>query len=240
MRHPEEAVSIVVGASGYGVGPAVAERLANENHRLLLVGRSAHRLVTLQERLEDQGAKVLARAADATNPKKVRRIVDDAVIHFGRVDNVVYTPSYGQFGGLLATTPKDLDAHLNISVRGPFTWMQAVVPAMHRERGGRFVFISNIIGRTGRSGSAAFGAGKAGMHILAESLTEEYGAEGIAALTVVIDGMLDHPGMRAQHPDKMDWSDTIPVADVAEAVHDLLEQDDRAMSPELVLRARKT
>lgn len=239
MRHPDEPITIVVGASGRGIGPAVAERLAQEHHRLLLIGRTQSRLDRLAERLADTSPMVRTLSGDATHPRKVRRFVDDALLHFGRVDNLVYTPNEGGFGGLMETTQKDLDAHLQTSVYGPFHWLQTLVPHMAHGGGGRLIFMSATAGKRGFSRMAAFSAGKFGMHGLIESVAREYREEGVQPISLVLDGMLDHPGMRARMTDKDDWSDTIQMEDVQEAVAYLTRQGARGMSHELWLTPGK-
>lgn len=235
MRHSEEPITMVVGASGVGIGPTVAERLAKDGHHLILVGRTQARLEQLQSNIEKEAASVRIQAGDATRPKRIRRFVDDALIHYGRIDNLVYVPAAGTFKPFLETSPSDLEEHLEVSLRGPWHWLQTLVPVMLEHGGGRLIFMSATAGKRGFPQMSAFSAAKFALHGLIESVAREHRGAGVQPVAVVLDGMLDHAGTRESHPEKEDWSDTISMEAVSDAVHALCAQHRRGMTHELWL-----
>ncbi|MBW3581934.1 MAG: SDR family oxidoreductase [Euryarchaeota archaeon] len=235
MRHAEEPVTLIIGASGQGIGPAVAERLAHDGHRLFLVGRSATALEALAERVKDVAPSVWLHPGDATKPRIIRHVVDDVLLHYGRLDNLVYTPSASSFGPFLEESPKDLEEHLKVSVEAPWLWMQTAIPQMLASNGGRLIFMNATAGKRGFADMAAFSAAKHALHGLVEAVAREHRRAGIQPVSLILDGMLDHAGMRERFPDKEDWSDTISMEAVAGAVSYLCRQDVRGMSHELWL-----
>lgn len=166
--------ALITGASG-GIGAAVAEALAEEGVRLVLVGRDAERLNALASRT---GAETIQ--ADLTDDTQLLGIAT----RVGEVDLLIH--SIGLFrGGPLETAPvQDLDDQYRVNVRVPYLLTQALLPGLIR-RQGQVVFVNSGAGAAPARGSwGAYAATKHALRALADALRAEVNPRGVRVLTV--------------------------------------------------------
>lgn len=173
--------ALITGASG-GIGTAVAEALAAEGVRLVLVGRDADKLNDLA-----------ARTGNAENVENVEVIQADltddgqlltAAARVEEVDLLIH--SIGLFrGGPIGTAPvQDLDDQYRVNVRVPYLLTQALLPALIR-RQGQVVFVNSGAGASPARGSwGAYAATKHALRALADALRAEVNPKGVRVLTV--------------------------------------------------------
>jgi NAD(P)-dependent dehydrogenase (short-subunit alcohol dehydrogenase family) len=177
--------AIVTGGSR-GIGLAVARALVSEGARVALVARG---IGALEE--SARALRVLATASDAVIPIKADTGSDDAVAtmvarvvdQFGGVDilvNAAATPNTGGF------SEDDLEAHLNVKLRGYLRCARAVAPLMSTQGWGRIVNVSGLAAR--QTGSVVGSVRNVAVAALTKNLADELGPSGIN-VTVV------HPGL---------------------------------------------
>lgn len=231
MRHAEEPISLIVGVSPTGVGAAIARRLAREHHHLILASRRPKELGALQAELEPRAASIRVLRADASRHRHARHIVDDILVHNGRVDNLVYTPGRAIMGPFLETPQQALDVQIEENLRTPWHWMQSVIPVMRDNGGGTLVFLSATAGSRGLAHFSAYSAAKHGLHGLVEAVGQEHHQQLVQPVCLVINGELEREGP-SEPPLFKNPLKQISLQRVAEEVLFLINQDAFAMGPE--------
>lgn len=136
-------VVVITGASS-GIGAALAERLAGDGHRPVLVARRAEALAVVAARCGERASVVVA---DVTRRDEVRRVVQEVQAREGRIDVWVNNVGQGITRMPTALTDEDLDAMLRINVRSALYGMQEVLPVFRAQGGGQIVNVSSMLGR---------------------------------------------------------------------------------------------
>ena len=177
----DEAV-IVTGASR-GIGEAIARELATAGYRLALVARSADKLQSLAAEL-GPGDDVLAFPGDISDFDDVQRIVKEVQEKFGGIFGLVNNAGMTRDGLLVRMSPENWRAPIDVNLNGTFYFTRAVAPLMMRQRSGRIVNITSVIGITGNAGQANYAASKAGIIALTKSVAKELGGRGVTCNAV--------------------------------------------------------
>ena len=180
----EGRVAIVTGA-GRGIGRAIALRFASEGARVACVsrtennaGRVAHEInVTCPE-----AAK--AYAVDVADHAAVQKIGARILADFGRADILVNNAGVTRDSLAMRMSVEDWDAVINTNLRGAFSFTHAVVRAMTKQRNGRIINISSVIGLMGNAGQTNYGASKAGLIGFTKSLARELASRNITVNAV--------------------------------------------------------
>lgn len=171
--------SVLVTGGNRGIGLAVARRLAGAGHRVAVTHRSA-----------TVPGELFAVECDVTDTSSVAAAVKAAGARHGAVEVLVCAAGITRDGLLLRMPDADWDDVLDTNLRGAWTAARAAVPAMSRNRFGRLVFVSSVVGLLGSAGQSSYAASKAGLIGLARSLAREYAGRGITA-NVVAPGLVD-------------------------------------------------
>ena len=175
----ENQVAIVTGA-GRGIGHAIAVRLAGEGAHVACVSRtekSAEKIGAEINAAREGAAK--AYAVDVSNHADVQRIGEQILSDFGRVDILVNNAGITRDMLSMRMTSEDWDVVLNTNLKGAFNFVQAVQRSMIKQRSGRIINISSVIGLIGNAGQANYAASKAGLLGLTKSLARELAGRGI-------------------------------------------------------------
>ena len=222
MRKSNERVAIVTGASR-GIGRAVAVQLAGLGYTVVATARKQH--------AEETGATIVAAGGraelaslDVTKADNVCSLVGDVVERLGRIDVLVANAGIMRDQLLLRLKRKDWDDVLATNLTGVFACVQAVLRQMLRQRSGRIITISSVVGQIGNAGQANYAASKAGLIGFTKAVAKEIASRGITA-NVVAPGLIDTDmtrGLTSEGRD--DWQSLVPLgrrgtsADVAHAV----------------------
>ena len=176
-------VAVITGASS-GIGQATAERFAAEGMLVVLGARRVARLSEVADGIRRMGGTARAVETDVREPDQVRRLVEEAVTTFGRVDVLVNNAGLGYFGPV-ETTPPDEARHLfEINVMGTLHGVQAAVPHMRRQGSGHIINISSIVGKRATPGNGVYSATKFAQVALSEALRLELASAGIRVSVV--------------------------------------------------------
>src|SRR3954451_21565198 len=175
----ENQVAIVTGA-GRGIGHAIAVRLASEGARVACVSRTeANARKTADEINTTRADAARAYAVDVSDHAAVQeagaRIFED----FGRVDILVNNAGVTRDGLSMRMSVEDWDTVLNTNLKGAFNFVQAVQRPLIKQRSGRIINISSVIGLIGNAGQANYAASKAGLLGFTKSLARELASRGI-------------------------------------------------------------
>jgi 3-oxoacyl-[acyl-carrier protein] reductase len=135
----------IITAASRGIGAGVATVLAREGADLVIAARSLDRLVELAKRLSSQyGVSVIPVRADLTKREDVRRIVDEAMRNFGRVDVLIYNTGPPKPGTFLELSEEDWEYGVRLLLLSAVWITRDVVPHMIERRQGRLIYIASI------------------------------------------------------------------------------------------------
>ena len=168
----QDKVALVTGATR-GIGRGVALALAAQGAHLVVVGTNEEKAVAFASELEQNGTQALGIGADVSVAADVERLVDLAKERFGRVDILVNNAGITRDGLMLRMKDDDWDSVLDINLKGAFLCTRAVARLMTRQRSGRIINISSVVGQMGNAGQANYCASKAGLHGLTKSNARE-------------------------------------------------------------------
>ena len=172
-------VAIVTGA-GRGIGHAIALRLASEGARIACVSRTeANAKRTSDELNASRKDSARSYSVDVSDHAAVEKVGYEILDHFGRVDILVNNAGVTRDGLAMRMPLQDWDSVLNTNLRGAFSFTQTVVRAMIKQRSGRIINISSVIGLMGNAGQTNYAASKAGLIGLTKSLARELASRGI-------------------------------------------------------------
>jgi NAD(P)-dependent dehydrogenase (short-subunit alcohol dehydrogenase family) len=167
--------ALVTGGS-MGIGKAAALALAAEGCRVAIAARGAE---ALAEAAAEIGKETLAVKADCTKPEDIRRMVEEALARFGRIDILVNSIGAAKSGDFLALSDEDWRESLELKLYGIVRACREVVPHMRRRRWGRIV---NVIGHRGRqpdTQAMPAGVANAGLINFTKALADEVVPDGI-------------------------------------------------------------
>lgn len=172
-------VAVVTGA-GRGIGHAIALRLAQEGARVACVSRSLANAEKTAGEINAAGeGRAKAYAADVADLASVQAMAAQVLKDFERCDILVNNAGVTRDGLSMRMTGEDWDVVLDTNLKGAFQCMQAFQRQMLKQRSGRIVNISSVIGLIGNAGQANYAASKAGLFGLTKSMARELASRGI-------------------------------------------------------------
>ncbi len=171
--------AVIVTGANRGIGQAIAADLAAHGYKVALFGRD---LAKLEEVAGPLGAR--AYAADIVDYAAVDAAVAAVQIDFGAIHGLVNNAGMVKDGLLLRMSPEDWRRVIEVNLNGTFYCTRCVAPIMMRQRTGRIVNISSVIGLTGNAGQANYAASKAGIIALTKSVAKELGGRGVTCNAV--------------------------------------------------------
>jgi len=215
-------VALVTGASR-GIGRAIASRLAEQGATVVAAARGDHAGECAAE-ITARGGKAEAIALDVTDAAAVEAAPAGVVSRHGRLDILVSNAGITRDQRLMRMKRDDWDAVLATNLTATFLLAQAAMRPMLKQRGGRIVAVSSVVGQMGNAGQANYAASKAGLIGFAKALAREVASRAIT-VNVVAPGLIETDMTRAlQEKAQVDWAAQIPlgrlggVDDVAAAV----------------------
>jgi 3-oxoacyl-[acyl-carrier protein] reductase len=165
-------VAVITGASR-GIGRAIAVALVGQGAKVVASARNAEALDRLIEEIRAQGGEAIAVAGDVSLERDANNLIDRAVDAFGRVDILVNNAGITRDGLLLRMKNEDWDAVLDTNLKGSFLCIRAAAKIMSKQRAGRIINISSVVGEMGNAGQANYCASKAGLLGLTKSVARE-------------------------------------------------------------------
>ena len=175
--------SAVVTGSSRGIGRAVAEELARAGFDVC-VNCSSERGLSGVQQLADQLAAEHAVAANVADAAEAEALVAAAHEAFGRVDVLVNNAGITRDGLIARMKEEDFDAVIDVNLKGTFNCCKAAAQRMMKQRYGRIVNLSSVVGVAGNAGQANYAASKAGVIGLTKSLARELAARNVTANAV--------------------------------------------------------
>lgn len=231
-------VAIVTG-SGQGIGRAIALRLAEAGAAVVVNSRSETALGVAEE-IKGMGRQGIAVPGDVSLTADVTNLVDQTITAYGKVDILVNNAGITQDQLLLRMSDEDWDRVLNVNLKSVFLCTRAVLRHMLRQRWGRIINITSIVGIVGNAGQANYVSAKAGIIGFTRSVAKEVGSRSIT-VNAVAPGFIDS-AMTQKLPEKQrqELAARIPLGyfgtprDVAEAVAFLASEEARYITGQVL------
>jgi 3-oxoacyl-[acyl-carrier protein] reductase len=197
----ENKVAVVTGA-GRGIGKAIAVKLASEGARVACCGRTLPNVENTVAEIAKTGGVAKPYMVDVADGKQVNEVCDQILEDFGRVDVLVNNAGVTHDNLLLRMNETEWDGVMNTNLKGAFLFTRALSRPMLKQRAGRIINISSIIGLTGNAGQTNYAASKAGLIGFTKSVARELASRNITANAVapgfIVTDMTQALGAEAQ------------------------------------------
>ena len=171
-------VAFVTGASR-GIGRAIALTLCRANFDIVVASPEIERNEQVAEEIRSCSGDAMTVNLDVTSPDSVKEAFGRALKDKTRIDVLVNNAGITRDGLAMRMKAADWDLVLNLNLAGAFRCAQAVLPGMMRNRWGRIINISSIVGQAGSAGQANYAASKAGLIGMTKALAQEMGSRGV-------------------------------------------------------------
>jgi 3-oxoacyl-[acyl-carrier protein] reductase len=171
-------VAVVTGA-GRGIGRAIALKFAQEGADVVCVSRTPENSEKVANEVRALGRKAWAVAVDVSDAAAVAAAGEKILADAGKVDILVNNAGVTKDGLLMRMSDADWDAVLNTNLRGAFSFTKAFTRAFAKQRSGRIINISSVIGLMGNAGQCNYAASKAGLIGFTKSVARELASRGV-------------------------------------------------------------
>lgn len=202
-------VALVTGASR-GIGRAIATTLARQGAFVVAAARGDNAAETVAG-IAAAGGRAEAASIDVTDSASLEALPASIVARHGRLDILVSNAGITRDQLLMRMKREDWDAVIATNLTAAFTLAQAAMRPMLKQRGGRIIAVSSVVGQTGNAGQTNYAASKAGLIGFAKALAREVASRGIT-VNVIAPGMIDTEMTRAiSDKAQVDWAAQIPL-----------------------------
>jgi 3-oxoacyl-[acyl-carrier protein] reductase len=173
-------IAVVTGA-GRGIGRAIALKFANEGADVVVVSRTAENSEKVAAEIRALGRKAWAFAVDVADAAAVSAAAEKILAEAGKVDILVNNAGVTRDGLVMRMSDADWDTVLDTNLKGAFLFTKAFSRAFAKQRTGRIINISSVIGLIGNAGQSNYAASKAGLIGFTQSVAREFASRGITA-----------------------------------------------------------
>lgn len=197
--------AIVTGATG-DLGRAISLRLAQDGFQLLVHYHSRQEACqALCDEIKAQGGQALAIGGDMRQEDTAQALVDACLEAYGRVDVLVNNAGMTKDNLILRMSDDDFDQVIATNLTGPWRLQKAVIRPMMKQKGGRIINISSVVGVAGNAGQSNYAASKAGLIGITKSLAKEWGSRNIT-VNAIAPGFIQSDMTKDLAPE---WQETI-------------------------------
>lgn len=184
-------IALVTGAS-QGIGRAVALELARKGAVVGLAARNVAKLEEATAEIQAAGGQAAVFAMDVASEESIKAGAKAVLDRFGKIEILVNNAGITRDGLMLRMKRGDWDEVLNANLTGTYLLTQAVLAPMLKNRWGRIVNLSSVVGRTGQAGQVNYAASKAGLIGLTRSMAREFASRGVT-VNAVAPGYIETP-----------------------------------------------
>ena len=202
-------MALVTGASR-GIGRGIARRLGEQGAIVVAAARGNHADDTARE-LSAAGHRAEGVTLDVTDQAAIEKLPAEIITRHGRLDIVVSNAGIARDQLVMRMKREDWDAVLATNLTATFVLAQAAIRPMIKQRGGRIIAVSSVVGQMGNAGQTNYAASKAGLIGFAKALAREVASRGIT-VNVIAPGLIDTDMTRAiNEKTQVDWASQIPL-----------------------------
>jgi len=192
-------VALVTGAA-QGIGKAISSVLAGDGATVAMVDLKEETLQTAVAELTAAGGKVAGYKLDVSAEDEIKEVVKHIIAEHGKVDILVNNAGITRDQLVMRMKRAEWDAVLNINLTSAFLMIQAVISSMLKQRWGRIINISSVIGRMGQVGQANYASAKAGLIGLTMAVAREVASRNIT-VNAVAPGFIESAMTAAMSPE---------------------------------------
>ena len=186
----ERKVALVTGATR-GIGKAIALELADNGYDIVLNYRNANdELKQTQKEIEEKNVNCFLVYGDISKFEDCENIAKQAMEEFGRIDVLVNNAGITRDGLIMRMKKEDFESVIDINLTGTFNVTRNVIPYMIKQRSGRIISLSSVVGVAGNAGQTNYSASKAGIIGFTKSLAKEVASRNIL-VNAVAPGFID-------------------------------------------------
>jgi 3-oxoacyl-[acyl-carrier protein] reductase len=194
-------VAVITGA-GRGIGRAIAMQFAETGFQVVINYRSSiSQVEELLTEIKNAGGAAIAIQADISKEEEAKKLLDETMKQFGRVDVLVNNAGITKDNLLMRMTEAEWDSVIDINLKGSFFCMKSVSAIMLKQRSGRIINISSVVGISGNVGQVNYAASKAGIIGMTKAAAKELASRGIT-VNAVAPGFIESD-MTDALPDKV-------------------------------------
>ncbi|MDP7331309.1 MAG: 3-oxoacyl-[acyl-carrier-protein] reductase [Candidatus Marinimicrobia bacterium] len=171
-------IAVVTGASR-GIGKAMAETYAQAGAHVICVSRNEDALNGVANLIRSNGGSASIAACNVSDLENFQKLIKDTADNYGSVDILVNNAGITRDTLIMRMSEDDWDTVIDINLKGAFNGIKAVTRTMMKQKSGRIINISSVVGLTGNAGQVNYAASKAGLIGLTKSAAKEIGSRGI-------------------------------------------------------------
>ena len=180
----KDKVAIVTGGTR-GIGRAIALKLADHGANIVINYRNSDKEAEeLKSILEGKGVKVLTVKCDISNFEDSKNLMDKCKEVFGKIDILVYNAGITKDTLIMRMKEEDFDNVIDVNLKGTFNCAKHASAIMLKQRFGKIINMTSVVGIAGNAGQVNYAASKAGVIGLTKSLAKELGSRGITVNAV--------------------------------------------------------
>jgi 3-oxoacyl-[acyl-carrier protein] reductase len=177
-------VAVITGA-GRGIGRAIALQFAERGSKVVINYRnSIAQVEELLTTIKDAGGEAIAIQADISREEEAKKLIEEAVKHFGRLDVLVNNAGVTKDNLLMRMSEADFSSVIDINLKGTFFCTKHAATVMLKQRSGKIINISSVVGITGNVGQVNYAASKAGVIGMTKTVARELASRGITVNAV--------------------------------------------------------
>jgi len=169
----------IVTAASKGIGKAVAVELAKEGANVSICARGKEDLEQAAEEIRKQGVQAVAVQGDVTKPDDIRRVIDETIQAFNRIDVLVNNAGDAWLGHSVDTTDEEWEYSTAVTLYSAVRFTRGVVPHMRKQGGGRIINMASVSGHSMLGGLADYQAAKAAMLAYSKTMSIDLAADNI-------------------------------------------------------------
>lgn len=189
MSQLSKQIAVVTGA-GRGIGRAIALAFAAEGADIACISRTAENAEKVAQEIRALGRKAWAHAVDVASGEEVAKAAEQILGEAGRVDILVNNAGITRDGLLMRMSEADWDAVLDTNLKGAFLLTKAFTRSFLKQRSGRIINITSVVGIMGNAGQCNYAASKAALIGFTKSVARELASRGITS-NAVAPGFVD-------------------------------------------------
>ena len=171
-------IAVITGASR-GIGKAMAETYAQADAHVICVSRNEDALNGVADLIRSNGGSASVAACNVSELENFQKLIKDTADNYGSVDILVNNAGITRDTLIMRMSEDDWDTVIDINLKGAFNGIKAVTRTMMKQKSGRIINISSVVGLTGNAGQVNYAASKAGLIGLTKSAAKEIGSRGI-------------------------------------------------------------
>ncbi len=171
-------IAVVTGASR-GIGKAMAETYAQAGAHVICVSRNEDALNGVADLIRSNGGSASVAVCNVSDLENFQKLIKDTADNYGSVDILVNNAGITRDTLIMRMSEDDWDTVIDINLKGAFNGIKAVTRTMMKQKSGRIINISSVVGLTGNAGQVNYAASKAGLIGLTKSAAKEIGSRGI-------------------------------------------------------------